>query len=157
MIGPVNNVVTVPTATPGGPTTLQLRGWLASYGLSYADSWAGNHNLPGAGGSSLLNLGNTGGAGSPPGLPVALTGLQGFRITMPEPPVRNEGTVTFVTRTLGPSAQILDWNGNPVGSPSADPVVQNGQNVLAQLYAAPGTGAAEASLLAVGSPVNVRN
>lgn len=99
-IGAVNNVVSV-TTTAGGPATVQLRAWLASYGLTYGNGWAANHNLPGAGGSALLNLASTGGGGSPPGLPVPLTGLTGFRLNpIPEPS-------TILLGLIGAAALLL--------------------------------------------------
>jgi hypothetical protein len=71
----------------GSPATMQMRAWSAAY-ATYGEAVAG---APGTffGSSPDLTI-NTGGAGSPPGLPADLVGLQGFNLSVvpvPEPSV----------------------------------------------------------------------
>jgi hypothetical protein len=66
----VNEIVTV-TSIPGGPVTIQLRAWVCDSATFEGSSYTGK--------SPLLNLHATGNpAGTPPTIPVELTGLQGF-------------------------------------------------------------------------------
>jgi hypothetical protein len=72
--------VTVDGIAGGSPATLVLRAWS---GASYDAAVAGNGELFGESGPITITLG---GAGSPPGLPANLTGLQGFTLqAVPEP------------------------------------------------------------------------
>lgn len=83
---PVNPVVTITAAAPGGPVTIQMRVWSSAYPTCSAAYQAGEYY----GGSALLYLPATGNPnGSPPGLPVDLFGLTGFSMNLegciPEP------------------------------------------------------------------------
>jgi hypothetical protein len=81
---PVDSVVTITAAAPGGPVTMQMRVW-SSYFPTYTDA----SRLWGQSGkSALLTLGATGNPnGSPPVPPVDLFGLTGFSMEgcIPEP------------------------------------------------------------------------
>lgn len=78
----VNPVVTIDAAAAGGPVTVQLRAWDAAFS-SYSAALTANAEL---GKSALLSLSATGNpVGSPPTTPVALTGLTGFTMVVPEP------------------------------------------------------------------------
>ena len=80
---PVDAAATIPFLSPGGPATIQLRVWwgggtqIASYEAAVASS---NPNSR-WGASTLLDLASTGNPnGSPPSVPVDLTGLLYFSI-----------------------------------------------------------------------------
>jgi len=72
--------VTIPTVAPGTAGFFQVRAWDVSKGSTYDLALASGS---GYGFSNIINV-NTGGAGTPPGTPGALVGLQGFSL-VPEP------------------------------------------------------------------------
>jgi hypothetical protein len=84
---PVDPVVTITAAALGGPVIIQMRVWSSYYPTYTAAMWYG---WEASGKSALLSLPATGNPnGSPPGLPVDLTGLTGFSMNwegcIPEP------------------------------------------------------------------------
>jgi len=98
--GYVDNTVdltrTLAGITAGGNAQIQVRAWLASGGATYE---AALGKVP-SGISSTITVA-TGGAGSPPGLPTALLGLQSFHLNpVPEP-------TTIALGLLGAGALFL--------------------------------------------------
>ena len=71
----------------GSPAQVKLVAWYSSQGATYADAMA--KGAGGVGESAVITVAATGGGGSPPALPAALTGLQGFSVSaiVPEPSV----------------------------------------------------------------------
>jgi len=72
--------VTIPTVAPGATGFFQVRAWDIAKGTTYDLAVASGS---GYGFSNTINV-STGGAGTPPGTPGALVGLQGFSL-VPEP------------------------------------------------------------------------
>jgi len=95
--------VVIVTPTAGGPATVQLRAWSSNfdtYELAAA-ALAAKNPLAEAGKSAPLSLAATGGGGSPPGLPVDLTGLTTTQlIGVPEP-------TTIALGVLGAAALLV--------------------------------------------------
>ena len=77
--------VTIDSIAAGGAAFVQLRAWAAASGSSWDE--AVSQAVYEAGQSGTINLPNTGNPNAaPPGLPVALTGLQPFQLeVIPEP------------------------------------------------------------------------
>lgn len=72
---------TITTVAPGAAADVQLRAWQSSAGATWEAAQAAGGKW---GASPTLTLASTGGAGSPPGLPVNLVGL-GTTVMVPEP------------------------------------------------------------------------
>lgn len=98
--GYVDNTVdltrTLSGIAAGAAAQIQIRAWDASKGSTYEAALAAG----GATGFSPTLTVTTGGAGSPPGLPAALSGLQGFKLNIPEP-------TTIALGLLGAGALFL--------------------------------------------------
>jgi hypothetical protein len=81
--------VTLPTATPGGPATVQVRAWVGAETYDAAKLLADANTIgSGAGWSPLLSLSKTADPSNPTDLPGDLVGLQGFTFevkNIPEP------------------------------------------------------------------------
>jgi hypothetical protein len=79
-------VLNVPGVAGGASAEVKLQAWASSLGSSYAAALASG--LGGVGESGPITI-TLGGAGTPPSLPAALTGLQGFSVAtvVPEPSI----------------------------------------------------------------------
>jgi hypothetical protein len=94
-------VVTITAAAPGGPVTLQMRAWDA-VSATYAKALTSGES----GKSALLTLTATGNPnGSPPGTPVDLIGLTGFKMSLAGPVVPEPSTLALVL--LGGAALLI--------------------------------------------------
>ncbi len=100
-------VVGVPA---GSAVWLQVHAWQASGGSTYEQAFEAAGIKIGS--SAPFRLASTGGGGSPPSLPSALTGFQSFqvRLTGPRPP-----TVTFFQST---NIEVFDINSAIVMAPT---------------------------------------
>jgi len=83
-------VLAIPTVAPGADARVQIKAWAVASGATYEAAAAANGQV---GASSIITV-KTGGAGSPPGLPADLVGLQSFAISgggggpvVPEPSI----------------------------------------------------------------------
>jgi hypothetical protein len=92
----------IPTVAPGADAKIQVKAWAASSGATYeAASAAGGQ----VGASSIITV-KTGGAGSPPGLPADLIGLQAFAVSGNVGPVVPEPSI-LALGALGGLALLL--------------------------------------------------
>jgi hypothetical protein len=82
-------VLAIPTVAPGADARVQIKAWATASGANYEAALAAGGQV---GASSIITV-KTGGAGSPPGLPADLVGLQPFAISGGGTPVVPEPSI----------------------------------------------------------------